>query len=36
LDVDFKKIQSTFSEKMNLDRKFNPIIWIQNECGLNH
>jgi len=21
---------------MDLDRKSNPIIWIQNECGLDH
>jgi len=21
---------------MNLDRKSNPIIWIQNGCGLDH
>jgi len=36
LDLDFKKIQSIFSEKIDLDRKSNPIIWIQNGCGLDH
>jgi len=28
LDIDFKNIQTTFAKKMDLGRKFNPIIWI--------
>jgi len=26
--MDFKKIQTSFDEKMDLDQKSNPIIWI--------
>jgi len=28
LDLDFKKIQTTFAKEMDLDQKSNPIIWI--------
>ena len=28
LDLDFKKIQVSFTEKMDLERKSDPIIWI--------
>jgi len=32
----FKKSNILFFEKMDLDRKSNSIIWIQNGCGLDH
>jgi len=28
LDLDFKKIQTTFAKIMDLGQKSNPIIWI--------
>jgi len=28
LDLDFKKFQTSFAGKMDLDQKFDPIIWI--------
>jgi len=28
LDLDFKKIQTTFAKEMDLDQKSNLIIWI--------
>ena len=31
-----KKSNLLFFKKMDLDRKSNPIIWIQNGCGLDH
>jgi len=34
--MDFKKIKTSFTEKMDFDRKVDPIIWISKECGLNH
>jgi len=36
LDLDFKKIQTTFTKRMDLGWKSNPIIWIWNGCGLDH
>ena len=36
LNLDLKKNQTSFVEKMNLGRKSNTIIWIYYGCGLNH
>jgi len=36
LNLDLKKIQYTFVGKMDLDRKSDLIIWIQNGCGMDH